>query len=169
MAVQLTEIEFSKPPYAFAAAFEAGRKAKVDGFVGLSSAGFASGEKEIAAQLAKHRLPGIGSTLRVTDSGYLVSMTADPIRVSRRVADMAARILKGARPADIPVEQADEFELVIFTKTARALGIKVPESLLARADADRFVRLDKWLWAARFLQDAQPRAAGGGAASAAQW
>jgi putative ABC transport system substrate-binding protein len=133
MAVQLTDIEFSKPPYDYAAAFEAGRKAKVDGYVGLSSAGFASGEKEIAAQLAKHRLPGIGSTLRVTDSGYLVSMTADPIRVSRRVGDMAARILKGARPADIPVEQADEFELVIFTKTARALGIKVPESLLARA------------------------------------
>jgi putative tryptophan/tyrosine transport system substrate-binding protein len=131
--LQLTVVEFSGLPYDFAGAFEAGKKAKVEGFVGLSSGVFAAGEKPIAALLLKHRLPGIGSTLRMSDAGYLLGFNADVIKVTRRVAEISARILKGAKPADIPVEQADEFELAINAKTARALGIKIPESVLARA------------------------------------
>ena len=131
--LQLTVAEFSAPPYDLTGAFDKGQKAKVEAFVGLSSGVFAANEKPIAALLLKYRLPGIGSTLRMNDPGYLLGFTVDVIKVTRRVAEMGARILKGAKPADIPIEQADEFELTVNAKTARALGVKIPESVLARA------------------------------------
>jgi catechol 2,3-dioxygenase-like lactoylglutathione lyase family enzyme len=68
------------------------------------------------------------------DSGGLVSYSADTIEIFRRGAVFVDKILKGARPADLPVEQPTNFELVINLKTARALGLTVPRSLLLRAD-----------------------------------
>jgi ABC-type uncharacterized transport system substrate-binding protein len=131
--VQLSVIEFSKQPYDFVGAFEAGRKAKAEALIGLSSPVFAANEAAISALLLKYRLPGIGATLSGTQAGYLLGYTADIAKVSRRAAEIGARILKGAKPADIPVEQADEFELLINSKTARALGVSIPESVRARA------------------------------------
>jgi putative ABC transport system substrate-binding protein len=66
-------------------------------------------------------------------AGYLLSPAADVTKATRRTAEIAARILQGTKPADIPVEQADEFELVVNAKTAKALGVKIPESVMARA------------------------------------
>jgi len=131
--VQLTVIEFTNPPYDYAAAFEAGRKANVQAFIGLSTGVFAATEGQIAALLAQHRLAGIGSTLRMGQVGYLLAYTVDTSKAGRRAAEMGVRILKGAKVADIPVEQADEFVLVVNAKTAKAFGIKIPESVLARA------------------------------------
>jgi len=131
--VQLTVIEFTNPPYDYAAAFEAGRKANVQAFIGLSTGVFAATERQIAALLAQHRLAGIGSTLRMGEVGYLLGYTVDTSKAGRRAAEMGVRILKGAKVADIPVEQADEFVLVVNAKTAKAFGIKIPESVLARA------------------------------------
>ena len=130
---QLNVVEFQRPPYDYAAAFDAGRKEKVEALISLSSPVFAANEATIGALLLKDRLPGIGVTLRMAQPGYLLGLNVDRTKVSRRVAEVGARILKGTKPADIPVEQADEFELTINAKTARALGIKVPEAVLARA------------------------------------
>jgi putative ABC transport system substrate-binding protein len=130
---QLTIIEFSKRPYDFEAAFAEGSKAKVEGFIQLASPVLASNGRRLSALLLKYRLPGAGASVGDAEAGFLFSYGADQDKVARRTAEIGARILKGAKPAEIPVEQADEFELVINAKTAAALGLKIPESVLARA------------------------------------
>src|SRR2546428_11417382 len=131
--LELHVVEFSRSSYDLAAAFEAGRKKRVEAFIGLASPAVIGHEEAISALLLKHRLPGIGSTLHRTEAGYLLGFTTNVTKTSGRVAEIVARILKGAKPEDIPVEQADEFELAINAKTARALNIKIPETVLARA------------------------------------
>jgi len=131
--VELTLVEFSRPPYDFAGAFEAAKNAHAEAFMSLSSPVFAANAREIAALALKHRLPSMATAAQQVEAGWLLSLGVDVPKVTRRVADMGARILKGAKTADIPVEQADEFELAINSKTARALGVKIPESVLARA------------------------------------
>jgi len=86
-------------------------------------------------QLAiKHRMPTIGDSDIFADVGGLVFYGPDPAPMYERVAHYVDRVLKGAKPADLPVEQPQKFVLVINQKTAKALGITVPQSLLARAD-----------------------------------
>jgi putative ABC transport system substrate-binding protein len=131
--VELTVIEFLKPPYDYPSAFEAGRKAQVEALIGLASPVFAANAAALSAFLVKYRLPGAASSVPHAEAGFLISYGADVTKVSRRVAEIGARILKGAKPADIPVEQADEFELAVNAKTARALDVRIPESVLARA------------------------------------
>jgi putative tryptophan/tyrosine transport system substrate-binding protein len=82
----------------------------------------------------KYRLPGIFSVKEAVEVGGLMSYTADRIDLSRRAALYIDKILKGASPADLPVEQASKYLLVINVKTAKALGIDVPPTLLAIAD-----------------------------------
>jgi putative ABC transport system substrate-binding protein len=131
--IELDIIEFTKPPYDFAAAFSTSGKRRPHAFMALASPVFSSNSAVIAQHLIKERLPGIGVHKAHAEAGYLLSFGVDVNKVSRRVAEIGVRILKGAQPAEIPVEQADEFELAINAKTARVLGLKVPESVLARA------------------------------------
>lgn len=131
--VELTVIEFSKLPYDYAGAFEAGRKAQVEALIGLASPVFAANAAALSAMLLKYALPGAASSVPHAEAGFLISYGADVNKVSRRAAEIGVRILKGVKPADIPVEQADEFELAVNARTARALELKIPESVLARA------------------------------------
>jgi putative ABC transport system substrate-binding protein len=131
--VQVTVIEFSNPPYDYIQAFDSGRKQAVQAYVGLASPVFASDTAALAPLLVKYRLPGAGTTVSQAEAGFLLSYSADVAKVSRRAADIADRVLKGGKPAGIPVEQADEFELAINARTARTLDVKLPESVLARA------------------------------------
>jgi len=131
--IQLTVIEFDRSPYDFVAAFEAARQAQVDGLIGIPSPVFATRGAEIGALLNQYRLPSAGSAASVIPAGFLFGYSEDTLKVSRRAAEVGAKILKGTKPSDIPVEQADEFVLVINATAARSLGVKVPESVLARA------------------------------------
>jgi putative ABC transport system substrate-binding protein len=83
---------------------------------------------------AKTRLPGMYETRDWTDAGGLLSYGASDFELYRRAAYYVDRILKGTRPADLPVEQPTRFELVVNLKTAKALGLTIPQSVLVRAD-----------------------------------
>ena len=83
---------------------------------------------------AKSRLPAMYAERQQVESGVLASFGAATLELFRRAATYVDKTLKGAKPADLPVEQPTKFELAINLKTAKALGITVPPALLARAD-----------------------------------
>jgi putative ABC transport system substrate-binding protein len=88
----------------------------------------------IAALALRHRLPGVAQLRRYADAGVLLSYGTSLSAVHRREAYFVDRLLKGAKPADLPVEQPTKFEMVINLKTADALGLIIPPSIFARAD-----------------------------------
>ncbi len=90
--------------------------------------------KRIADFALKSRLPSVYGNRERVEAGGLMSYGADSADSYRRVAYYVDRILKGAKPADLPVEQPTKFELVINLKTAKQIGITIPQSMLYRAD-----------------------------------
>jgi len=112
-------------------------RAKKDGAGGIIAplGAFTYAHRAKLVHLAlKHRLPGIYWVRDYVEAGGLMSYGANPGDVGRRAAYFVDRILKGARPADLPVEQPTKFELVINLKTAKALGLTIPQTILLRAD-----------------------------------
>lgn len=88
----------------------------------------------IAAFAEKHRLPSACVSLRLMDAGGLMAIASSQADVPRRLASYIDRLLKGAKAGDLPVEQPSKFELIINVKTAKAIGLTLPQSLLQRAD-----------------------------------
>jgi putative ABC transport system substrate-binding protein len=119
---------------AYAEAFATLREAQVDAlFVLASIANFVN--RQVIAELAlKHRLPTVTEASAHSESGALMSYGPDLIVLRRRAARYVDQILKGAKPSELPVQRPTDFELVINLKTAKALGITIPQSLLLRAD-----------------------------------
>jgi putative ABC transport system substrate-binding protein len=92
------------------------------------------GARRLAELAMKHKLPTMFGPREHVEVGGLLSYSPDRADLYRRAAVYVDRILKGAKPADLPVEQATKFELVINLKTAKALGLTIPQSFLLRAD-----------------------------------
>src|SRR5262245_18992795 len=91
--------------------------------------------RQLLADLAlKHRVPMVLTFRNQAEAGGLMSYTADHEEIFRQAGNLAARLLKGAKPADVPVEQPTKYQLVIKLKTAKALGLTIPPAVLARAD-----------------------------------
>jgi putative ABC transport system substrate-binding protein len=133
LALQLYSMEVSsadKLERAFKEATKAGSTAL---FV-VQSAFVNSYQKQIADLATKNRLPTIGSREDFVASGGLMSYAADQAEPYRRAASMVDKILKGAKPADLPVEQPKKFEFIINLKAAKQIGLTIPPNVLVRAD-----------------------------------
>jgi putative tryptophan/tyrosine transport system substrate-binding protein len=109
-------------------------KAGSDALAGTSGALLGSIQKQTISLAAKHRLPSIFARQSWVENGGLLSYGPDDVEPYRRAALMVDKILKGARPADLPVEQPTKFELTINLKTAKQIGVTIPQAVLYRAD-----------------------------------
>jgi putative ABC transport system substrate-binding protein len=134
LGVALQVLEFKRAPYDYESAFAESVRAKAEALLVLTSGNFVPARRQIPELALKHRLPSMFGNALWADAGGLLSYAPNFSEFYRRAADQVSRILKGAKPADMPVEQPTTFELVINLKTAKALGITIPESIRLRTD-----------------------------------
>ena len=116
------------------AAFEAARRERADALVLLADPLLFSARPQIVQLAARHRMPTVYETRLFPDAGGLLSYGPLARERFERMALYVDRILRGAQPGDLPIEQPTRFELVINLKTAKALGLTIPQTLLQRAD-----------------------------------
>ena len=133
LAVRLQTLE-ARVPQEIETAFTAMTRERAGALVVLQDAIFTNQVRQIAAHAAKSRLPSIYGLREYVEAGGLMVYSPNPLELERRAATFVDKILKGAKPADLPVEQPTRFDLVINLKTAKALGLTIPSSLLLRAD-----------------------------------
>jgi putative tryptophan/tyrosine transport system substrate-binding protein len=133
LGVRLQFVE-ARGPEDFDRAFSDMTGARAGALTVLTSSMFFGERRRLVDLAAKHRLPAVYQWREFVDAGGLMSYGPNRPDWYRRAATYVDKILKGAKPADLPVEQPTKFELVINLKTAKALGLTIPQSLLQRAD-----------------------------------
>ena len=132
--MQLVVHEFDKVPYDYAAAFAAFARAKVGALVPLASGYFVSARRTIIDLARQHRLPAIYNNLVWAELGGLLSYGPNFSTSYRRAAEQVAKILNGAPPGEMPIEQPNAVEMALNLRTARTLGLEPPRSIVLRAD-----------------------------------
>src|SRR5688572_11708052 len=133
LGVRLHFVE-ARGPEDFDRAFSEMTRARAGALTVLASPMLFSERRRLVDLAAKNRLPAVYPLREYVDAGGLMSYGANAADLYRRVATYVNRILKGTKPGDLPIEQPTNFELVVNLKTAKALGLTIPPSLLARAD-----------------------------------
>jgi putative ABC transport system substrate-binding protein len=133
LGIEVQSLEV-RGPEDFDRAFETVRRLRPDALITVEDPLTASYTTRIAEFTARQQLPSLHGIREFVAAGGLMSYGANIADLFRRAAYYVDKILKGAKPADLPVQQPTKFELVINTKTAKALGLEVPPMLLARAD-----------------------------------
>ncbi len=133
LGVQLQLVEV-RGPNEFDRAFSTMISERADALIVFPSTMLFNERKRIVDLAAKHRLPSMSQAREFVELGGLIAYGASITDLFRRAATYVDKILKGAKPADLPVEQPTKFELVINLKTAKALSLTIPQSVLGRAD-----------------------------------
>ena len=134
LKIPLQSLEVRGPNPDFEGAFQAAAKGRVNGLVTIGTVLLVNYSKRIADLAIKNRLPTMCEGTNWVEAGGLMSYSADDTESFRRVAFYVDKILKGTKPADLPVEQPTKFEFVINLKTAKALNLTISQSVLFRAD-----------------------------------
>ena len=114
--------------------FQAATNKRVEALLVEGSGFFTANQKQIIELAIKHRLPAMYPNTRSVEAGGLMTYAGDRSEQYRRAADYVDKILKGARPGDLPVERPKKFEFVINLKAAKQIGLTIPPNVLARAD-----------------------------------
>jgi len=130
----LEEIHTQTDPKDLESAFKTAKQKKVDAIMTTAGRRFDAERKRIVEFASKYRLPAIYPAKLYVDEGGLMSYGADFHDLYRRAAHYVDKILKGAKPADLPVQQATKFEFVINLKAAKQIGLTIPVDLLQRAN-----------------------------------
>jgi len=134
LKIPLQSLEVRNPNPDFEGVFQAAAKGRVNALITVRNALLNRYAKRIADLAIKNRLPSMHETSDYVEAGGLVSYAAGEAESYRRAVYYVDRILKGTKPADLPVEQPTKFELVINLKTAKQIGVTIPQSVLYRAD-----------------------------------
>jgi len=134
LKIPLQSLEVSGPNPDLEGAFREADKRRVSALITLGATLLNRYPKRIADLAVKNRLPSMYEASQYVEAGGLISYAANEAESFRRAAVYVDKILKGAKPADLPVEQPTKFELLINLKTAKALGLTIPQTVLYRAD-----------------------------------
>jgi putative ABC transport system substrate-binding protein len=134
LELKLEEIETQSDPNSLESAFQTAKQKQVNAIMMIPTRPFFAERKRIVELAGKHRLPAIYFQKEFVDEGGLMSYGVDYADVYRRAAGYVDKILRGAKPADLPVQQATKFEFVINLKAAKQIGVTVPPRVLERAD-----------------------------------
>ena len=133
LGIQLQALEAGRAED-FERLFEAAKDERADALVIVASSFFYAHRRQLVELAAKHRVIAVYEHREFSDAGGLMSYGPNLVDMYRRAAVYVDKILKGAKPGDLPIEQPTKFELVINLKTAKALGLTIPQSVLLRAD-----------------------------------
>lgn len=132
--IQLVSLQVRRPNPDLEGAFKTAVKERVTALITVSNAVLSPHMKIIAELAAKNRLPSVCEAGQYVDAGCFMSYVSDDADSYRRAAVYVDKILKGAKPAELPVEQPTKFELAINLKTAKQIGVIMPQKVLTRAD-----------------------------------
>jgi putative ABC transport system substrate-binding protein len=134
LGLDIRSLKLENPPYDFDAAFRSLAQGAPQMLLVLSSYFFALSRSHIAELAIQQRLPTMFIFKSYAQAGGLISYGVDPPAIFRQLGFYVSKILKGAKPADLPVEQATKFELVVNLKTAKAIGVDLSMAIKLRAD-----------------------------------
>ena len=134
MKIQLQSLELRRPEPDLEGAFQSAKTERAGAVIVIGSTLLNRRRKQITGYAIKYRLPSMYDSSLWIEPGGLISYSSNDAESYRRAAWMVDKILKGTKPAAIPVEQAMKFEFVINLKTAKAINLNIPQSVLFRAD-----------------------------------